>query len=129
VLTAVSAVPTVQPVPAVLVVPVVPEIGAVATDPASPTIATVPGGAEDQHGRRHPPQGVEEAEAEQDHDENKNQNEHGGLLGAERNIAAGGRGLYTERSPPQRLRTAPHVSVLYRDRMATCRLSKARGEG
>jgi hypothetical protein len=77
--TAVSTVPAVLTIPAALVVPVLPEIGTITTDPAPATaIATVAGGTEDQHGRGHPPEGVEEAEAEQDHDQDEKQNEHGG---------------------------------------------------
>jgi hypothetical protein len=42
-----------------------------------------------------------------------------GLPGAEQSITAGGRGQYEQRSPPQRLRIATHVSVFPRDQMAT----------
>lgn len=78
VLSAVAAVPAVLPVSALLIVPVALAVGTVATDPASPAVSAVTGGAEEQRGRGHPPEGIEKAEAEQDDDRHEKQNEHGG---------------------------------------------------
>lgn len=63
--------------------------------------------------------GAEEAEVEQGHEENEKRDEHGGPSRAEQRITAGGRGLFEQRIPAQRLRTAPHVSAFHRNRMAT----------
>ncbi|GHD37538.1 hypothetical protein GCM10010317_003150 [Streptomyces mirabilis] len=51
------------------------------------------------------------------------------LPGAEQRITAGGRGLFEQRIPAQRLRTAPHVSAFHRNRMATWHLFRECGEG
>jgi flagellar biosynthesis component FlhA len=104
--------PTVSAVPAVLliaVVPVVPVIGIVAMAAATGTAAAVVDETEEQNGRGHPPDGVEETEADQSHDEDEKQDEHGRPPGAEQVIAARGWGFTEQSSPAQELRIAPPV--------------------